>query len=78
VALPLACFCGICFTIAAHYSNVQLFLIASAIMFGFFGLIFFAIGIEMTAECTYPASELTSAGTVDRENLNNYYLRSIS
>uniref|UniRef100_A0A914V733 Uncharacterized protein n=1 Tax=Plectus sambesii TaxID=2011161 RepID=A0A914V733_9BILA len=64
VALPLACFCGIGFTIAAHYSNVQLFLIASAIMFGFFGLIFFGIGIEMTAECTYPASELTSAGVL--------------
>uniref|UniRef100_A0A914WKL6 Major facilitator superfamily (MFS) profile domain-containing protein n=1 Tax=Plectus sambesii TaxID=2011161 RepID=A0A914WKL6_9BILA len=62
VALPLACFCGICFSIAAHYPNIELLILASVILFGFFGLAFYGIAIEMTAECTYPVSELTSAG----------------
>jgi FLVCR family MFS transporter 7 len=55
---------GLLFNEFAIYPNYEPVIAIAVSGFGFFGIAYYAAGMEISAEITYPASETTSAGIV--------------
>lgn len=66
ISLSCAVISGIIFSLLQMQTgvNVKVPLAISSAVFGFFGMGFYAIGLELSAESTYPVAETTSAGLV--------------
>ncbi|CAD6200092.1 unnamed protein product [Caenorhabditis auriculariae] len=64
MAMVMGVFLGITFLQFTLNSGLETFIITNAVLFGMFGLAAYPVGLEMAAECTYPASESTSSGLI--------------
>ena len=64
VSFALAVVAGIVFTQLALHPHLQAFIIIVCLVFGFMGLATYPVGLELSAECSYPVSETTSTGLI--------------
>ncbi len=65
VCLALAVVSGIIFSLLQmQTADMKIPMAVACLFFGGFGMAFYAIGLELSAECTYPVAETTSAGFV--------------
>ncbi|EYC20925.1 hypothetical protein Y032_0020g134 [Ancylostoma ceylanicum] len=64
VAMGLAVVFGLIFMQLTLHPNFAPFLAATCILFGIFGLATYPVGLELSAECTFPVSEATSTGLI--------------
>lgn len=64
VAMGLAVLFGLLFMQLSLHPNLGLPLAATCILFGISGLATYPVGLELSAECTFPVSEATSTGLI--------------
>ncbi|KHJ80759.1 hypothetical protein OESDEN_19562 [Oesophagostomum dentatum] len=64
VAMGLAVVFGLIFMQLTLHPNFAPFIAATCILFGIFGLATYPVGLELSAECTFPVSEATSTGLI--------------
>jgi FLVCR family MFS transporter 7 len=46
------------------HRELEIFILMACFVFGVFGLAAYPVGLQLSAECTYPVSETTSTGLV--------------
>uniref|UniRef100_A0A914VNP2 Major facilitator superfamily (MFS) profile domain-containing protein n=1 Tax=Plectus sambesii TaxID=2011161 RepID=A0A914VNP2_9BILA len=64
VAMALAVIAGVVFTQLALHPHLQVWIAITCFMFGVLGLATYPVGLELSAECTFPVSETTSTGLI--------------
>uniref|UniRef100_A0A915ENI8 Major facilitator superfamily (MFS) profile domain-containing protein n=1 Tax=Ditylenchus dipsaci TaxID=166011 RepID=A0A915ENI8_9BILA len=64
VAMALAVVFGIAFLQLVLHRDLAALIMADCFLFGVFGLATYPVGLELSAECTYPVSETTSTGLI--------------
>ncbi|VDM43950.1 unnamed protein product [Toxocara canis] len=64
VCLSLAVVMGLTFLQLTLHPGLEWFIITTCLLFGALGLATYPVGLEMSAECTFPVSETTSTGLI--------------
>lgn len=64
VSMGLAVVFGLIFMQLTLHTNLSPFLAFTCVLFGIFGLASYPVGLELSAECTFPVSEATSTGLI--------------
>ncbi|KAK6026543.1 hypothetical protein OSTOST_07477 [Ostertagia ostertagi] len=64
VSMGLAVVFGLIFMQLTLHPNFAPLLALSCVLFGIFGLATYPVGLELSAECTFPVSESTSTGLI--------------
>ncbi|VDP46783.1 unnamed protein product [Heligmosomoides polygyrus] len=64
VAMGLAVVFGLIFMQLTLHTDFAPFLAITCVLFGIFGLATYPVGLELSAECTFPVSEATSTGLI--------------
>ncbi|CAI5455198.1 unnamed protein product [Caenorhabditis angaria] len=64
IALGLAVVFGLTFLQLTLYPGLNIFILATCLLFGVLGLATYPIGLELASECTFPVSEATSSGLI--------------
>jgi len=64
VSFGIAVVGGVCFSLVVLRADLKALIAICCLMFGFFGLAAYPIGLETGAECTYPVAETTSTGLI--------------
>ncbi|WKY10722.1 hypothetical protein Q1695_002800 [Nippostrongylus brasiliensis] len=64
VSMGLAVVFGLIFLQLTLHTNLAPFLALTCVLFGIFGLATYPVGLELSAECTFPVSEATSTGLI--------------
>ncbi|VDK54473.1 unnamed protein product [Anisakis simplex] len=64
VCLSLAVVVGLVFLQLTLHPNLEVYIIIGCLLFGAFGLASYPVGLEISAECTFPVSETTSTGLI--------------
>lgn len=64
VSMALAVFFGLAFLQLSMVRGVGYLIIVVCFLFGVMGLAMYPVGLEMSAECTFPVAETTSTGLV--------------
>uniref|UniRef100_A0A914RBF2 Uncharacterized protein n=1 Tax=Parascaris equorum TaxID=6256 RepID=A0A914RBF2_PAREQ len=64
VSMSLAVVMGLTFLQLTLHPNLGIFIGATSLLFGTLGLATYPVGLEMSAECTFPVSETTSTGLI--------------
>ncbi|VDM58549.1 unnamed protein product [Angiostrongylus costaricensis] len=64
VSMGMAVVFGLIFMQLTLHSNFAPFLAITCVLFGIFGLATYPVGLELSAECTFPVSEATSTGLI--------------
>lgn len=64
VCMSLAVVMGLIFLQLTLHPNLGVFIGATSLLFGTLGLATYPVGLEMSAECTFPVSETTSTGLI--------------
>jgi FLVCR family MFS transporter 7 len=64
VSMAAAVIFGLIFLQLTMISNIMYFILVCGFLFGVMGLAMYPVGLEMSAECTFPVTETTSTGFV--------------
>ncbi|XGW03613.1 hypothetical protein V3C99_015080 [Haemonchus contortus] len=64
VSMGLAVVFGLIFMQLTLHTNFAPLLALTCVLFGIFGLATYPVGLELSAECTFPVSEATSTGLI--------------
>lgn len=64
ISFSLAILAGIGFAEFALHPNMHAFIVLFCILFGIFGLAGYPVGLELSAECTFPVEQTTSSGLI--------------
>lgn len=64
VSMTLAVIFGLAFLQLSMIPYIPYFILLTCFMFGVMGLAMYPVGLEMSAECTFPVAETTSTGLV--------------
>lgn len=62
--MTLAVFFGLAFLQLSMIRNISYLILLVCFLFGVMGLAMYPVGLEMSAECTFPVTETTSTGLV--------------
>jgi len=64
VSMTAAVFFGLTFLQISMFRDISYLIAATCFLFGVMGLAMYPVGLEMSAECTFPVAETTSTGLV--------------
>ncbi|EFO24695.2 major facilitator superfamily transporter [Loa loa] len=64
ICMSLAVIFGVIFLQLSLHSDLIIYLVIMAFLFGVFGLASYPVGLELASECTFPVSETSSSGLV--------------